>query len=170
MQWWFIHIYNLFRRWLAQGWTSGIYASLGRFRLWVRSPVTTDNFSCLFFVTLLIRGTIKKFRGHRVFNPESYSPKSPVSTTAVHCHKMTREMVVYKSVWTQRHKKYQRSDISTTGLRSRISEGPRAFAGFAFSDCHFLVFVFFLNHCLLNLVHFDSCKKENYCTFSIFPV
>ena len=61
-------------------------------------PVTTDNFSILYFVTVLIRGTIIKFRGHRGFNPESSSPESPVCTTAVHCHKMTREMVVYKSV------------------------------------------------------------------------
>ena len=49
-----------------------------------------------------------KLRGHRGFNPESSSPESPVCTTAVHYHKMTREMVVYKSVWTQRHKKHQR--------------------------------------------------------------
>ena len=33
----------------------------------------------------------------------------------------------------------RRSCISTTGLRSRISEGPRAFAGSALSECHFLV-------------------------------
>ena len=107
--------------------------------MWVRSPVTTDNFSILYFVTVLISGTIIQFRGHRGFNPESSSPESPVCTTAVHCHKMTREMVVYKSVWTQRQKKEQRSEISTTGLRSRISEGPRAFAGSALSECHFLV-------------------------------
>ena len=107
--------------------------------MWVRSPVTTDIFSILYFVTVLIRGTIIKFRGHRVFNPESSCPKSPVCTTAVHCHKMTREMVVYKSVWTQRHKIDQRSEISTNGLRSRISEGPRAFAGSALSECQFLV-------------------------------
>ena len=107
--------------------------------MWVRSPVTTDNFSILYFVTFLIRGTIIKFRGHRGFNTEFSSPKSPVCTTAVHCHNMNREMVVYKSVWTQRHKKDQRSEISTTGLRSRISEGPRAFAGSALSECHFLV-------------------------------
>ena len=121
----------------AQGWTSGIYASLGRLRLWVRSPVTTVNFPILYFVTVLIPVTIIKFRGHPGFNPESSSPESPVCTTAVHCHKMTREMVVYKSVWTQRHKKDQRSEISTTGLRSRISEGPRAFAGSALSECLF---------------------------------
>ena len=133
MQSWFIHIYNLFRRW-----TGGIHASLGRWRLSVRSPVTTDNFSILYFVTVLIRGTIIKFRGHRGFNPESSSPESPVCTTTVHCHNMTREMVVYKSVWTQRHKKDQRSEISTTGLRSRISGGPRAFAGSALSECLFL--------------------------------
>ena len=101
---------QLIRRWLAQGWTSGSYASLGRWRLWVRSPVTTDKFSFLYFVTVLIRGKIIKFRGHRGFHPESSSPKSPVCTTAVHCHKMTREMVVYESVWTQRHKKNQRSE------------------------------------------------------------
>ena len=105
----------------------------------MRSPVTTDNFSILYFVTVLIRGTIIKFRGHRGFNTESSSPESPVCTTAVHCHNMNREMVVYKSVWTQRHKKDQRSEISTTGLRSRISEGPRVFAGSALSECHFLV-------------------------------
>ena len=58
------------------------------------------------------------------------------------CHKMTREMVVYKSVWTQRHKKDQRSEISTTGLRSRILEGPRAFAGSALSECLFSLFEF----------------------------
>ena len=94
--------------------------------------------------TVLIRGTIIKFRGHRGFNTEFSSPESPVCTTAVHCHNMNREMVVYKSVWTQRHKKDQRSEISTTGLRSRISEGPRAFAGSALSECHFLVLVVFL--------------------------
>ena len=106
--------------------------------------MTTDNFSILYFVTVLIRGKIIKFRGHRGFNPKSSSPESPVCTTSVHCHKMTRERVVYKSVWTQRHKKDQRSEISTTGLRSRISEGPRAFAGSALSECHFLVrFSFF---------------------------
>ena len=43
----------------------------------------------------------------------------------------------------QRHKEDQRSEKSTTGLRSRISEGPRAFAGSALSECHFLVSVFF---------------------------
>ena len=107
--------------------------------MWVRSPVTTDTFSILYFVTVLIRAKIIKFRGHRGFNPKSSSPESPVCTTSVHCHKMTRERVVYKSVWTQRHKKDQRSEISTTGLRSRISEGPRAFAGSALSECHFLV-------------------------------
>ena len=116
---------------------SGMYVSLGRWRLWVRSPVTTDNFPILYFVTVLIRGTIIKFRGHRGFNPEFSSPESPVCTTAVHCHKMTREMVVYKSVWTQREKKDQRSEISTTGLRYRIAEGPRAFAGSALSECLF---------------------------------
>ena len=99
--------------------------------------MTTDNFSILYFVTVLSRGTIIKFRCHRRFIAESSSPESPVCTTAVHCHKMTREMVVYKSVWTQRHKKDQRSEISTTGLRFRISEGPRAFAGSALSECHF---------------------------------
>ena len=114
-----------------------MYASLGRWRLWVRSPVTTDNFPILSSVTVLIRGTIKNFRGHRGFNPESSSPESLVCTTAVHFHKMTREMVVYKSVWTQRHKKDQRSEISTTGLRSRISEGPGAFAESALSGCFF---------------------------------
>ena len=100
----------------------------------------TDNFSILYFVTVLIRGTIIKFRGHRGFNPESSSPESPVCTTAVHSHKMPREMVVFKSVWTQRHKKDQRSEISTTGLRSRRSEAPRAFAGSELSECHFLVY------------------------------
>ena len=109
--------------------------------MWVRSPVTTDNFSILYFVTVLIRGTIIKFRGHRGFNTESSSLESSVCTTAVHCHKMTREMVVYKSVWTQRQKKDQRSEVSTTGLRSRISEGPRAFAGSALSECHFLLVI-----------------------------
>ena len=98
-----------------------------------------DNFSILYFVTVLIRGTIIKFRGHRGFNPKSSSPDSPVCTTAVHLHNLPREMVVYKSVWTQWHKRDQRSEISTTGLRSRISEGPRAFAGSALSECHFLV-------------------------------
>ena len=111
--------------------------------MWVRSPVTTDNFSILYFVTVLIRGKIIKFRGHRGFNPQLSSPESLVCTTAVHCHKMSTEMVVYKSVWTQRHKKDQRSEISTTGLRSRISEGPRAFAGSALSEWHFLVSIFF---------------------------
>ena len=114
-----------------------LYSSLGRWRLWVRSPVTTNNFPIFYFGTVLIRGTITKFRGHRGFNPESSSPESPVCTTAVNCHKMTREMVVYKSVWTQRHKKDLRSEISTTGLQSRISEGPRAFAGSAPSECLF---------------------------------
>ena len=109
--------------------------------MWVRSPVTRNNFSILYFVTVLIRGTNIKFRGHRGFDTESSSPESPVCTTAVHCHNMNREMVVYKSVWTQRHKKDQRPEISTTGLRSRISEGPRAFAGSALSECHFLVFI-----------------------------
>ena len=107
--------------------------------MWVQSPVTTNNFSILYFVTVLIRGTIIKFRGHRGFNPKSSSPESPVCTTAVHSHKTPREMVVYKSVWTQRHKKDQRSEISTTGLRSRRSEAPRAFAGSELSECHFLV-------------------------------
>ena len=139
VQKWFIHTYNLFRRWLAQGWTSGIYASLGRWRLCVRSPVTKNKFSILYFVTVLIRGTIIKLRGHRGINSESSSPESPVCTTPVHCHKITREMVVYKSVWTQWHKKDQRSEISLTGLRSTISEGPRAVAGSALSECHFLV-------------------------------
>ena len=106
--------------------------------------MTTDNFSTLYFVTVLIRGTIIKLRGHRGFNPESSSPESPVCTTAVHWHKMAREMVVYKSVWKQRHKKDQRSEISTTGLRSRISEGPRAFAGSALSDLHFLFVCLFV--------------------------
>ena len=101
--------------------------------------MTTDKFSILYFVTVLIRGTIIKFRGHRGFNPESSSPESPVCTTAVHSHKMPREMVVYKSVWTQRHKRDQRSEISTTGLQSRRSEAPRAFAGSELSECHFLV-------------------------------
>ena len=110
----------------------------------VSIPGDKKNFSIFNFVTVLIRGTIIKFRGHRGFNPESSSPESPVCTTAVHCHKMTREMVVYKSVWTQKHKKDQRSEISTTGLRSRISEGPRAFAGSAISECHFLVFFVFV--------------------------
>ena len=102
--------------------------------------MTTDNFSILSFVTCLIRGTIIKFRCHRGFNTEFSSPESPVCTTAVHCHNMNREMVVYKSVWTQRHKKDQRSEISATGLRSRMSEGPRAFAVSALSECHFLVY------------------------------
>ena len=106
--------------------------------------MTTDNFSISYFVSVLIRGTIIKFRGHRGFNTEFSSPESPVCTTAVHYHNMNREMVVYKSVWTQRHKKDQRSEISTTGLRSRISEGPRAFAGSALSESHFLVFLFFM--------------------------
>ena len=44
-------------------------------------------------------------------------------------------------MWTQRHKKDQRSEISTNGLRSRISEGPRAFVGSALSECPFLVFI-----------------------------
>ena len=57
-----------------------------------------------FFILLLIRRTIIKFRSHRGFNTESSSPESPVSTTAVHCHNMKREMVIYKSVWTQRQK------------------------------------------------------------------
>ena len=133
--------------------------------MWVRSPVTTDNFSILYFVTVLIRGTIIKFRAHRGFNPQSSSPESPVCTTAVHCHKMTREMVVYKSVWTQRHKKDQRSEISTTGLRSRISEGSRAFAGSALSECHFLFsfFSFSWMTCWKSLEKFDFsvsyCKK-----------
>ena len=95
-------------------------------------------FSILYFVTVLIRGTIIKFRDHRGFNTESSYPESPVCTTALHCHNMTGGTVVYKSVRTQRHKKDQRSEISTTGLRSRISEGPRAFAGSALSECHFL--------------------------------
>ncbi len=69
--------------------------------------MTTDNFST-FFVTVVIRGTKIKLRGHRGFNPEPSSPESPVCTTAVHYHKMAKEMVVYKSVWTQRHKKHQR--------------------------------------------------------------
>ena len=99
----------------------------------------TDNFSIFYFVTVLIRATIIKFRGHRGFNTKFSSPESPVCTTAVHCHNMNREMVVYKSLWTQRHKKDQWSEISTTGLRSRKSEGPRAFAGSALSECHFLV-------------------------------
>ena len=107
--------------------------------MWVRSPVTTDNFSIFCFVTVLIRGTVIKFRGHRGFNPESSSPESPVCTTAVHCHNMTREINVHKSVWLHRHKKDQRSEISTTGLRSRISEGPRAFAGSALSECLFFL-------------------------------
>ena len=111
--------------------------------MWVRSPVTTDNFSILYFVTLLIHGTVIKIRAHRGFNPQSSSPESPVCTTSVHCHKMTREMVVYKSVWTQGQKKDERSEISTTGLRSWISEGPRAFAGLALSECHFLLFCAF---------------------------
>ena len=114
--------------------------------------MTTDNFSIFYFVTVLIRGTIIKFRGHREFNPESSSRESPVCTTAVHCHKMTREVVVYKSVWTQRHKKDQQSELSTTGLRSRISEGPRAFAGSALSDLHLLfvcLFVSRISHKLL---------------------
>ena len=105
--------------------------------------MTTGNVSILYFVTVLIRRTIIKKRAHQGFNSECSSPESPVCTNAVHCHKMTREMVVYKSVWTQRHKKDQRSEISTTGLRSRISESPRAFAGSALSECHFLVEYFF---------------------------
>ena len=79
-----------------------------------------------------------KFRDHRGFNTGSSSPESPICTTAVHCHNMTREMVVYKNVGTQRQIKEQRSEISTTGLRSRISEGPSVFAGSALSECHFL--------------------------------
>ena len=113
--------------------------------------MTTYNFSFLYFVTVLIRGTIIKFRGHRGFNTEFSSPEPPVCTTAVHCHNMNREMVVYKSVWTQRHKNDQRSEISTTGLRSRISEGPRAFPGSALSECRFLFVCLFacLFVCLL---------------------
>ena len=42
-------------------------------------------------------------------------------------------------MWTQRHKEDQRSEISTTGLRFKILEGPRAFAGSALAECHFLV-------------------------------
>ena len=102
-------------------------------------PGDKDNFPILYFVTVLIRGTIIKLRGHRGSNPESSSPESPVCTPAVYCHKMTREMVVYKSVWTERHKKDHRTEISTTGLRSRISEGPRAFAGSALSECLFFL-------------------------------
>ena len=116
-----------------------MYASLGRWRLWVRSPVTTDNFPFLFSVAVLIRGTIIKFRGHRGLNPDYSSPESPVCTTAGHSHKMTRKMFVFKSVLTQRHKKDQQSEISTTGLRSWISEGPRAFVGSALSECLFLL-------------------------------
>ena len=129
-----------------------MYVSLGRWRLWVRSPVTTHNFPILYFVTVLIRGTIIKFRGHRGFIPEFSSAESPVCTTAVQCDKMTREMVVYKSVWTQREKKDQRSELSTTGLRSRIAEFPRAFAGSALSECLFSLFKL----CCLCLGHVSS--------------
>ena len=133
--------------------------------MWVRPPVTTDNFSILYFVTVLIRGTIKKVRGHRGFNPESSSPESPVCTTAVHSHKMPREMVVYKSVWTQIHKKDQRSEISTTGLRSRRSEAPRAFAGSELSECHFLVDLV-IPGCLPN----SPCKLRSTSSTSCFGI
>ena len=93
-----------------------------------------------------------KFRGHRGFNTESSSPESPVCTTASHYLKMTRQMVVYKSVWTERQKKEQRSAISMTGLRSRFSEGPRAFAGSALSECYFLVLIIGLNIKLIVLL------------------
>ena len=85
---------------------------------------------------------------------------------------MTREMVVYKSVWTQRHKKDQQSEIATTGLLSRISEVLRVFAGSALSECHFLAsllielpFVFkkYNNslHHSIKKTHFQAFKKSN---------
>ena len=139
-------------------WRSGIYASLGRWRLWVRFPVTTDNFSILYFVTGLIRGTIIKFRGHRgprIFISE-VSRLHHCCTLTQYDQRNAREMVVYKSVWTQKHKKDQRSEISTTGLRSRISEGPRAFAGSALSECLFLV------HCWKLFI-----PKHRVCSISV---
>ena len=122
--------------------------------------MTTDNFSILYFVTVLIRGTIIKFRGHRGFNPESSSPESPLCTTAVHSHNMPREIVVFISVWTQRHKKDQRSEISTTGLRSRRSEATRAFAGSELSECHFLV-IFKNKTEVLKEIFIEEFQKDN---------
>ena len=51
---------------------------------------------------------------------------------------------------------------STTGLRSRISEGPRAFAGSALSECHFLVL-------LLKLVGNFCWRCKTNWTRTVFP-
>ena len=123
---------NLFRRWIEQTWTIGIYARIGRWRLWDQSLVTTDNFST-FLLLLWSAGQYKTS-----WSP-GIQPRIFIFGVSRLHHCCTLPQDDQRNGRSQICVDAKTQKASTTGLRSRISECPRAFAGSAFSECHFLV-------------------------------
>ena len=101
--------------------------------MWDRSLVTTDNFSTFFCYCCDPRDNYKTSWSPWI------QPRTFISGVSRLHHCCTLPQDDQRNGRLQICVDAKTQKASTTGLRSRISECPRAFAGSAFSECYFLV-------------------------------